>query len=241
VSSNRDHVRAVIQAGGKGTRLGPATANIPKPLLKVGGVPLVERLFRQIAATGIRDITVITGWLGEQVEAHLGNLNDLPRDLDVKFLREPKVMGNIGALGLLRGPAPCLFLFGDLLTNLDFARLLDLHRRTSAQATLTSHYEDHRLALGELSVDGDTVTDYQEKPLKRFLICSGIAVFEPEVLELVDESRPFGISDLIRAALQRRMHVVHWTHGAFWMDINTPEAKEQAEAELARMQVAAVG
>jgi NDP-sugar pyrophosphorylase family protein len=234
-------VRAVIQAGGKGTRLVPA-ANIPKPLVKVGGIPLVERLLRQITATGIRDVTVVTGWLGEQIEAHFANLPDVPPDLDLKFLREPKVMGNIGALGLLRGqPGPHLFLFGDLLTNLDFGRLLEIHRRSGADATLTSHYEEHRLTLGELVVDGDTVTDYQEKPLKRFLICSGIAVFEPQVLDLIDESRPFGISDLIRAALQRHMHVVHWTHGAFWMDINTPEAKEQAELELARMQVAAVG
>jgi NDP-sugar pyrophosphorylase family protein len=235
-------VQAVIQAGGKGTRLVPVAANIPKPLVRVGGVPLVERLLRQVTATGVRDVTVITGWLGEQIEGHLQSLRDLPSGLDLKFLRESKVMGNIGALGLLRGqPDPYLFLFGDLLTNLDFASLLEIHRSSGADATLTSHYEDHRLTLGELVVAGDTVTDYQEKPLKRFLICSGIAVFEPQVLDLIDGSRPFGISDLIRTALQQRMHVVHWTHGAFWMDINTPEAKEQAEAELTRMQVAAVG
>jgi NDP-sugar pyrophosphorylase family protein len=199
-------------------------------------------LLRQLTATGIRDVTVITGWLGEQVEAHLAHLRDLPPDLELNFFREPRVTGNIGALGLLPGHRdPCLFLFGDLLTDLDFGKLLDLHRRAAPHVTLTSHYEEHRLALGELLVDGEAVTDYQEKPLKRFLICSGIAVFEPEVLELIDQSRPFGISDLIRAALQRRMRIVHWTHAAFWMDINTPEAKEQAELELARMQVPAVG
>jgi NDP-sugar pyrophosphorylase family protein len=151
------------------------------------------------------------------------------------FIRETQPMGNIGALGQLAAVTkPILFAFGDLVTDLDFAQLMAMHRQQGAQVTLTSHYETHRLQLGELVVEDQRVMGYQEKPLKQFLICSGIGVFEPEVLKLLEAGRPAGISDLIRAAIGEGMHVIHWTHGAFWMDVNTPKALEEAESALAR-------
>lgn len=227
-------IRAVLQAGGKGTRLYPATTNLPKPLLRVGEVPLLERLLRQVLESGIRDITIITGWLGEQVQAHVESLRDLPRDLVLQFVQEPRQLGNIGGLALTpRKPGPILFAFGDLLTDLDFRQLISLHLETGSDITLTSHYEQHRLTLGELMVEDHTVVGYKEKPIKEFLICSGIAVFEPGVLDLIDPSVPTGISDLISCSIARSLKVTHWTHGAFWMDINTPELMETAERELA--------
>ena len=97
---------------------------------------------------------------------------------------------------------------------------------------MTSHYETHQLQLGELLTDNDQVTKYQEKPVKESLICSGIAVFEPQVLNLIDSNHPCGISDLVNAAITRDMMVTHWKHGAFWLDVNTPEALERAEREI---------
>ena len=128
-----------------------------------------------------------------------------------------------------------LFAFGDLITDLDFAELVYMHRKLGAQATLTSHYEAHQLTLRMLVCDG-SVTDYQEKPVKNFLICSGIAVFEPEVLNLIDPNHPCGISDLIKTALAHSFEVAHWTHGAFWVDVNGRDDLARAETELARRQ-----
>lgn len=226
-------IRAVLQAGGKGTRLYPATADLPKPLLRVGGVPLLERLLRQVLDSGIRDVTIITGWLGDQVRTHVEGLRDLPSDAEVQFIQETRQLGNIGGLALApRKPEPILFAFGDLLTDLDFRQLISLHRAAESDITLTSHYEQHRLTLGELIVEEGRVIGYKEKPIKNFLICSGIAVFEPSVLDLIDLSAPTGISDLISAAIASSLKVNHWTHGAFWMDINTPELMEIAERAL---------
>ncbi len=224
-------VHGVLQAGGQGTRLRPASPEIPKPLVKVGGVAMVERLLRQFVVSGVRQISVITGWGGEQVEAHLRHLEGLPDGVCVNFIRETQPMGNIGALGQLASETrPILFAFGDLVTDLDFAKLVARHRQQAADVTLTSHYESHRLQLGELLVENQNVVGYQEKPLKQFLICSGIAVFEPGVLKLLDAERPAGISDLILASISEGMEVNHWTHGAFWRDVNTPEALEEVEA-----------
>jgi NDP-sugar pyrophosphorylase family protein len=194
---------------------------------------LLERLLRQVFDSGIRDVTIITGWMGEQVRTHVEALRDVPKDAALHFIQEPRQLGNVGGVALApRKPEPTLFAFGDLLTDLDFRRLISMHRDTGSDITLTSHYEQHRLTLGELIVENNKVVGYKEKPVKHFLICSGIAVFEPCVLNLIDLSAPTGISDLISAAIAASLKVTHWTHGAFWMDINTPELMETAERQL---------
>lgn len=232
----RDAVRVVLQAGGRGERLRPATDHTPKPLLPVAGVPMVERLFRQLLAGGARDFTVITGWLGEQIQAHLTGLPGLPADLRFHFLQEATPLGNAGALRLVpEGEGPVLLCFGDLVTDLDYGKLLAIHRERGAAVTLTSHTESLRLRLGELLVEGDTVTGYLEKPEKHFLICSGIAVFEPAVLQLIPPDRPTGLVDVIMAALGAGFEVTHWVHGAFWRDVNSSEALAEADAALRAM------
>jgi NDP-sugar pyrophosphorylase family protein len=242
VKLDANDVEVVIQAGGKGTRLLPATENVPKPLVEVAGLPIIEILFRQMIGCGLRRFTVITGWLGERIEEHLRALTNIPNDVQLNFIREYAPKGNIGSLACLPSiQKPVLFSFGDLITDLDFAELLCMHRTLGADATLTSHYETHQLTLGELLVCNNYVADYQEKPTKRFLICSGIAVFEPEVLDLIETSRSFGISDLIRAALARSLKVAHWTHGAFWIDVNDSQALKRAEVEFTRRSLRAAG
>jgi len=227
-------VHAVLQAGGKGSRLRDASGDTPKPLLCVGGLPMVERLLRQLLRAGARRITLITGWKADALEAHLCGLDGLPEDLDLRFLRESVERGNVGSLARLpRDGAPVLFCFADLVTDLDFAELARRHRRSRADVTLTSHWESHRLGLGELTTEGERVVGYSEKPEKRFRICSGIAVLEPAVLDLVEADRPFGLSELVGAALARGRRVVHWEHGAFWRDVNTPDALQEVNRVLA--------
>lgn len=225
--------RAVLQAGGKGSRLLPTTESIPKPLIKVGRVPMVERLMRQFLAIGIREIYVITGWLGEKVEAHIRTMGDLPSDLSLHFIREDQPLGNFGGMTLLpRRPGPILFSFADLITDLAFQELIGIHQQFRSDITLASHLEKYQLKLGELSVCNEIVTGYHEKPIKEFVICSGIAVFESHVLDLIKPSHPTGISDLINAALSASLKVSHWSHNSFWMDVNTPELLTIANREL---------
>src|SRR5262245_55701462 len=158
-------VRAALQAGGRGDRIGAAERGLPKPLLEVGGVPMVERLLRQMILAGVRSVTVVTGWQGTRVEEHLSDLRDLPDDLDMSFIRETRPRGNVGALrDLPRDGKDILLSFADLVTDLDFAALVKRHRTSGADITLTSHYESHKLQLGELEVDGPAVTGYREKP-----------------------------------------------------------------------------
>jgi NDP-sugar pyrophosphorylase family protein len=217
-------VQAVLQTGGRGERLRPATDTTPKALLPVGGVPMVERLLRQITCCGVRRVTIITGWLGDQVETYLRATAGLAAGVELNYVREERPVGNVGSLAQVdAGGRRILFAFGDLVTDLSFERLLAIHDERGADITLTSHYETHRVKLGEIVVANDEVVDYLEKPEKRFLICSGIAVFEPHALRVIDPATPTGIANLVRAAIARGLRVTHWLHGAFWMDVNSPE------------------
>jgi NDP-mannose synthase len=230
-------VHAVLQTGGRGERLRPTTDATPKALLTVGGVPMVERLLRQITDCGMLRVTVITGWLGHLIEAHLRDIAGSLGSPTLDFVHEDRPIGNVGSLFRVahRGHR-ILFAFGDLVTDLSFARLLAVHEERGADITLTSHYEMHQVRLGEIVTSGDWVLDYMEKPEKRFLICSGIAVFEPQALDLIEPGRPTGMADLVRAAVARGFHVAHWLHGAFWMDVNAPEDLTAANAAVAKLE-----
>lgn len=227
--------RAVIQAGGRGSRLRPLTDTTPKPLLPVGGQPMVERILRSVAAAGVRDITVVVGWKGERIVRHLEGLSDLPAGVRLKFIVEEEPLGTVGALALLPAAGgPVVLANGDLVTDLGFHRLLRVHAERGADLTIASHEEAHRLHLGELVVDArDRVVGYREKPEKRYTICSGIAVVEPQLLSLLEPGRPAGLPDLVVAAVEAGYEVVHWRHGAFWMDVNTAEDLRRADARCA--------
>ncbi len=213
-------VRAVLQAGGRGQRMG---GEIPKPMREVDGVPMVERLLRRLVGAGVRDVTVVTGWLGDVVEQHIDGLSPLADGVVINYLREMSPLGNAGALGLVPRTSPAVLVFADLVTDLDFADLVRVHQERGAAVTLASHTEQVRVRLGEIVADGDRVRAYLEKPLKTFLICSGVAVFEPEVLALAVADPPVGLSDLVTRALDAGHEVTHWLHGATWTDVNTPD------------------
>lgn len=221
-------IRAVLQAGGRGQRLQPATANVPKPLLPVAGTPMVERLLRQIVRAGVTDITVITGWLGHKIRSHLESLSDLPEGVTLRFFQEEIPLGNIGALAELELSGTSLFAFADLVTDMRFEDLIKVHREGGAAATLASHHETYQVSLGEMVLENDRVVAYREKPLKSYTICSGVAAFEPEVLGVLKRGQPMGISDLITRALAAGYRIGHWPHGAHFLDVNQPEALKRA-------------
>ncbi len=224
-------VHLVLQAGGKGERIG---SDLPKPLVRIAGTAIAERLLRQGLKAGIRRATVITGWRGGEVEAHFRALGDLPPDLELDFVSEKEPRGNAGALAHFAAQdRPILLCFADLVTDLDFGRLAERHRAGGGAITLCSHEEAHRVRLGELVADGERVTSYLEKPVKRILICSGIGLFEPAALGVIDPDAATGLADLVNRALAAGFAVEHWRHGALWIDVNTAEDVAAAEALFA--------
>jgi NDP-sugar pyrophosphorylase family protein len=234
-------MHAMIQAGGRGQRIRAVAGSAAKPMLRVGDEPMVARLVRQIASSGVRRIAVIIPRGDGEFRDFLQQLARGLRAVQLDLIEEREPLGNAGALGA-SGLAtdeyrdqPLLFCFGDLVTELPFDRIAAIHRERGCDITLGSHYEQHQLSLGELIVEGVRVRGYVEKPRKQFLICSGIAVFEPRILQVARcLAAPFGLVDLINASLQAGCSVTHWLHETYWIDVNTPELLEQARSDAAQ-------
>ena len=232
-------VTAVLQAGGRGERLRPITDHTSKCLLPVGGSPIIERLIGQINETGIRSVTVITGWLGEQVGAHVQSIAGSFPKLELSVMRETQRLGNIGGLSQLPPTENnLLFLFADLVTDMDFASLLAAHLASDADITLASHLDPYQLSFGELEVDGTRVTKYIEKPIKHTLICSGVAALRQSAVGLIPAGRPMGIADLVTVALREGMRVAHRQHEALWIDVNSEAALLAADRAVSGTDIA---
>lgn len=211
----------------------PVTNATPKALLRVGGIPIIERLLRHFANHGLRSFTIVTRHLGTAIESYVGSLHI--KGARIAFLREDEPLGNAGALRLVPETASAtLFAFADLVTDLDPAELLLFHHQSGGDLTLASHWDTHRLQFGELAVEDTRVISYEEKPLKRFRVCSGVAVIAPRLLEFVRRGAgPLGIFDVANRALASGFDVRHWEHQSQWFDINSEAQLRAAELEFA--------
>jgi NDP-sugar pyrophosphorylase family protein len=229
-------MHAVIQAGGLGQRIRAVAEAAAKPMLRVGEEPMIARLIRQIAASGVRHGSVVIPKGNEQFRALLTQVAGGTAGFELDVIEEHTPLGNAGALGRVECHGrTVLFCFGDLVTDLAFDRMAAVHRDRRCEVTLASHHEHHQLSLGELVTDGARVERYVEKPRKQFLICSGVALFEPRVLELAKTlPTPFGLVDLINACLKVGYSVTHWMHDAYWIDVNTPELLQQARNDASK-------
>jgi NDP-sugar pyrophosphorylase family protein len=229
-------MHAVVQAGGRGQRIRSITGTAAKAMLRVGEEPMIACLIRQIVSSGVRSITVVIPSGSGEFRDFLHQFACGLRGVQLDLLEEREPLGNAGALGAIQcGGSPVLFCFGDLVTELAFDRMTAVHHERHCDITLASHYQYHQLSLGELITEGERVCGYVEKPRKHFLICSGIAIFEPRVLEVARQlPPPFGLVDLVNASLQAGCSVTHWLHEAYWIDVNTPELLEQARADARR-------
>ena len=224
--------RAVILAGGKGTRLHPFTITFPKPLVPVGDLPILEILLRRLAAFGITDITLSVGHLAELIRAFiLQRQNHDLAHLSISFVEESVPTGTAGSLSLVPGLSETfLVMNGDLLTNLDYRELLAYHRETGAELTIASHTKQVALDLGVLEVDErGLLVDYFEKPVKEYRVSMGIYVYEPSVLPLIPHGQFMDFPDLVLELLRRGRKVATWPFEGLWLDIGRPD--DYAEAQ----------
>ena len=176
-------MKAVLLAGGKGTRLRPFTHVFPKPLMPLGDadpMPIIEVVLRQLARFGFRDVTVITGYLTELIEAFCGTGRKFGTRLT--YRREVTPLGTAGGLTLIDRPdEPVLVINGDILTTLDFAEMHRFHVDRGASATIASYPREVRIDFGVLEFGDDphVLTGYREKPEFSFQVSMGVYILDP--------------------------------------------------------------
>lgn len=227
-------MRAVILAGGRGTRLAPYTTVLPKPLMPVGDMPILELLIRRLEAAGVRRVTVAVGHLASLIRAYFGDGSQWGVELDYSVEQQP--LGTAGPLGLVQGlDETFLVMNGDLLTDLDFTRMVDAHAHSGAAATVGTFSRDTKIELGVIDAADGLVIGYTEKPTFHFLVSMGVYVFEPSVLDLVPVAARMDLPDLIQALLAGGQRVASYAHAGYWLDIGRPDDYELAQQDFERI------
>ena len=228
VSESELRLSAVIMAGGFGKRLLPLTRDIPKPMLPVGGRPLMQRTVELLRDAGISRVNVTTHYRHDKIAEHFGDGREF--GVEMNYVTEDQPLGTAGALALMKAPdEPLLVINGDILTQVDFRAMLAYHREHEADLTVGLRQFDFQVPYGVLECDGPLVSRVCEKPRLSFLANGGIYLLEPSVYPWIPAGERCDMTDLIQRLINADRRVVGFPITEYWLDIGSP--KEYAKAQ----------
>ena len=224
-------LQAVIMAGGLGTRLRPLTEDMPKPMLPVGGKPLMELVIEQLRQVGIRRVNVTTHYKPEKITGHFGDGSSF--GVELNYVNEDKPLGTGGALGLIEAPKePLLVINGDILTQVDFRAMLAYHQEHQAVMTVAVKQYDIKVPYGVIECKGSRVCALKEKPQMHFLVNAGVYLLEPKVYEFIPNGEHFNMTDLVQRLLDSNHVVASFPIIEYWLDIGQLADYEQAQNDM---------
>ncbi len=228
-------MKAVVLAGGKGTRLRPYTTVLPKPLMPIGDMPILEIMLRQMKQAGVSEVYLTVGHLAEILRAFFKDGQQF--GLKINYSYEEKPLGTAGPLSLLDGLGDTFLVTnGDVLTTLNLADLVSYHRTSGAMASIAMQARQVKVDLGVLKFDDQyQLTGYIEKPTYDFHVSMGIYVFEPEVLSLIPHNDYLDFPDLVLKLIEKGEKVVGYPFDGYWQDLGRPDDYEQALADFDQM------
>jgi NDP-sugar pyrophosphorylase family protein len=227
-------MKAVILAGGRGTRLGPYTTILPKPLVPIGDYPIIEILIRQLVAQGISDITMTVGYLAELIKAYFLQRPQLMTKARLSYVLEEKPTGTAGSLAFVSGlDETFLVMNGDVLTTLQFNELIAHHKKSGAALTIATHKKTVKIDLGVLETNSDgLITDYREKPSLDYRVSMGIYVYEPRELKDISPGQYLDFPDLVLKLIRGGERVMSYPSEDVWLDIGRQEDLQLAVKEF---------
>lgn len=226
-------LRAVVMAGGYGTRLRPLTEELPKPMLPIGNRPLLEVIIGQLRQAGIRRVNVTTHYKSELITQHFGDGRDF--GVEIRYVKEDAPLGTAGALSLVEdADEPLLVINGDILTEVDFRAMLHFHREQRADMTVAVRQYEFRVPYGVVETQGTAVTRISEKPTLRHFINAGIYLLSPESRRCIPDGKVSDMPELINRLLTDGRRVVSFPVREYWLDIGQVEDYQQALADVKR-------
>ena len=233
-------LRAVILAGGRGTRLRPFTVNFPKPLMPLGDKPIIEILLQYLARQGITDVTLTVGHLKELIKAYFLNGSAVSPSLRIGFVEEETPTGTAGSLASVPGLSETfLVLNGDLLTDLNLHELVAFHHARGAALTVATHVRRLKIDFGVLDFDHEfRIRHYHEKPEQVHHVSMGIYVYEPTVLRFIEPGRYIDFPDLVLRLIEQGETVCAFPSECLWLDIGRPDDYAQAQEIYTQQQEA---
>ncbi len=227
-------MKAIILAGGLGTRLKPFTEIIPKPLLPVGESSVLEIQILSLKQHGITEIIIATNYMADYVEAFLGDGSKL--GVQLQFSKETEPLGTCGPVSLLRDKLdePFFLMNGDILTTLDFSKAAAFAKESDANLTVITKQIVQPFQFGKILSEGDYITGVEEKPDLTLEILAGIYIFKPALFEIIPADSYYGMDTLIKDMLARDWKIAKYPIREYWLDIgqvNDYEVAQQAYRE----------
>jgi dTDP-glucose pyrophosphorylase len=224
--------RVVIMAGGLGTRLRPITEQIPKPMVEVGGRPLLQIIIETFVKQGFGRFTIALNYLGEIIEEHFGDGSRF--GAEIEYVRETKRLGTAGALSLMpeRPSEPFVVMNGDILTNIDFRALISFHEESNATATMAVNSFRFQVPYGVVDLEHDRITGLREKPEYEFFVNAGVYVLSPPALDLVESDTFLDMPTLFARSGERGWKTVAFPLRETWLDVGQHADLQRAEIEV---------
>jgi dTDP-glucose pyrophosphorylase len=221
----------VIMAGGQGTRLRPHTENCPKPLLPVGGKPMLEHIIERARADGFQHFILAVHYLGHMIEEYFGDGSKW--NIKIEYLREESPLGTAGAIGLLdpRPEVPFLVTNGDVLTDIRYGEILDFHRRHGAAATMAVRLHEWQHPFGVVRTQGVDIVGFEEKPVARTHINAGVYVLEPAVLDRLNPGEHCDMPALFNRLQEQSARTIAYPMHEPWLDVGRADDLERAQAK----------
>lgn len=231
----RGNMKAVILAGGKGTRLYPYTIVFPKPLVPIGNIPILEIVIKQLKKAGFYDVTLAVGHLAELIQSYFGNGKKF--GVKLNYSKENNPLGTAGPLALIEDINDTfLVMNGDILTTLNFRDLVEFHQKYKPTATISTTLRRVNIDFGIVKEnEKNEVIKYIEKPDMKYLISMGIYVFEPKILKYIKRGEYLDFPDLIEKLLKNKEKVKNYLSNDYWLDIGRKEDYEKAIGDYSKM------
>ena len=222
----------VLMAGGMGVRMRPFTTKTPKPMLKVGGKPILESIIETFKRQGFSNFIISVNYLAEQVMDHFGDGNTL--GVSIRYVHESKRLGTAGCLSLIEKPVtePFFVMNGDILTEADFENMLKYHNESGATATMALNRYRYEIPFGVVKLNERGIVDIEEKPNQEFFVNAGIYILSHETLPLIPHNEYLDMPDLFKVLHGKNMPTTGFPMWEYWLDVGRPHDLRQAEDDL---------
>jgi NDP-mannose synthase len=220
-------MQAVILAGGKGTRLRPYTICIPKPLVPIDDIPILEIVLRQLKYYGFTEVIIAVNHLADIIMAFFGKGEKY--GLNIRYSIENKPLGTAAPLRLIHDLEDTfLVMNGDVLTTLNYRAFLDFHKKNSCDVSISNYKKEVKIDLGVLSIEQSRFVDYIEKPTYKFDVSMGIYAMQLDSLEYIPKNQYYDIPEFILKLHQNNKKISCFDDNCYWLDIGRPDDYETA-------------
>jgi len=224
----------VLMAGGLGSRLRPLTDDCPKPMLNIGGKPILETIINNFIDSGYRDFYLSVNYRADMIKEYFGDGHSF--GINIQYLEETQRLGTAGALSLLpeKPDKPFFVMNSDLLTRVNFGQMMDFHDMNKSVATMGVREYSYQIPYGVLRLEEHEIKSIDEKPIQHHFVNGGIYILDPDVIDYVPSNEFYDMPTLFETLVEERQQTCAFPFREYWMDIGRPDDFERANRDYSK-------